>query len=119
MEEDTMLKKFLASTALVAALAAPAAFAQTTPASPPATSNPPANLPSASSSTMKTSDANQSVMRPNEWRASKWIGSKVYGADDKSIGDVNDLVFDHNSGQITEAVLSVGGFLGIGDLAAI
>lgn len=45
------------------------------------------------------------------------IGQSVYsstGDDAEEIGKVTDIVFDHN-GQITAAVIGVGGFLGIGE----
>ena len=41
-------------------------------------------------------------------------GATVYGANDENIGDIEDLVAS-DSGEITEAVIGVGGFLGIGE----
>jgi hypothetical protein len=52
----------------------------------------------------------------NEWRASKLIGTKVMGPDDKSIGDINELILD-GSGAVHGVVIGVGGFLGIGEKA--
>ncbi len=49
-----------------------------------------------------------------EWRASKLIGASVYGQDDKSIGDVNELLIEED-GRVTAVVVGVGGFLGIGE----
>jgi sporulation protein YlmC with PRC-barrel domain len=43
------------------------------------------------------------------------VGSNVTGADDQRVGTVDDLILDAESGRIEAAVLSVGGFLGIGD----
>ena len=40
-------------------------------------------------------------------------GATVYGPDNQSIGEVGDLVVDAD-GKITEAIVDVGGFLGIG-----
>lgn len=51
--------------------------------------------------------------KENEVLASTYIGQTVYNANDKSIGDISDLVFDKNGG-IKAAVIGVGGFLGIG-----
>jgi hypothetical protein len=45
--------------------------------------------------------------------SSKFIGIDVVGADDKKIGDVNDVLFDQQ-GKIEAYVIGVGGFLGIG-----
>ncbi|HEY4252780.1 MAG TPA: PRC-barrel domain-containing protein [Roseomonas sp.] len=46
-------------------------------------------------------------------RASRIIGAKIYNERNEAIGDVDDLIV-HASGQAPTAVLSVGGFLGIG-----
>ena len=50
----------------------------------------------------------------NEWRSSKLIGASIYGPDDKSIGDVNDVLIDKD-GRVTAVVVGVGGFLGVGE----
>jgi hypothetical protein len=47
-------------------------------------------------------------------RASKLIGSKVY-AGDTSIGQIEDVLLDLNRATISAVILSVGGFLGMGD----
>ena len=41
-------------------------------------------------------------------------GTSVYGADGKHIGSVERLILDKRSGRVSYAVLSFGGFLGIG-----
>jgi sporulation protein YlmC with PRC-barrel domain len=48
-------------------------------------------------------------------RASKAIGMDVDDAAGKGLGDVDDLVIDGANGRIVYAVLSFGGFLGMGD----
>src|ERR1700730_11099925 len=47
-------------------------------------------------------------------RASKLIGSKVYKGD-TSIGQIEDVLVDLDHATIAALILSVGGFLGIGD----
>jgi sporulation protein YlmC with PRC-barrel domain len=47
-------------------------------------------------------------------RASKLIGSKVYEGD-TSIGQIEDLLVDLDRATVMAVILSVGGFLGIGD----
>jgi hypothetical protein len=49
-----------------------------------------------------------------EWRASKLIGSSVSGPDNKSIGDINDVIVT-GDGSIKAVVVGVGGFLGVGE----
>lgn len=46
-------------------------------------------------------------------RASLLIGAPVHGAEDRAIGTVEDIILPHHGG-VPVAVLSVGGFLGIG-----
>ena len=49
-----------------------------------------------------------------DWRGSKLIGATVYGPDNKSIGDINDVLIA-NDGKINAVVIGVGGFLGVGE----
>ncbi len=53
--------------------------------------------------------------RVNAFMVEKIIGSKVINMKGESIGKVEDLVVDIDSGRILYAVLESGGFLGIGD----
>ena len=59
-------------------------------------------------------------MPTTEGRASNLIssdkesGKAVYGADNKKIGSIEKVMIDQSSGEIAYAVLSFGGFLGIG-----
>jgi hypothetical protein len=46
--------------------------------------------------------------------AERLTGARVYDANDQWIGDVGELILA-DDGQITEAVIDVGGFLGIGE----
>ena len=41
-------------------------------------------------------------------------GTAVYGRDGNSIGSVKRLMIEKRSGQVTDAIISVGGFLGLG-----
>jgi hypothetical protein len=50
----------------------------------------------------------------DQWRASKLIGASVVGPDDKSIGDINEILLDKDGG-VEAVVVGVGGFLGIGE----
>lgn len=47
-------------------------------------------------------------------RADKVIGSQVYNSTDESIGTIDDLIIEPND-RVVYAIVSVGGFLGVGD----
>lgn len=49
-----------------------------------------------------------------DWRASKFMGVDIRGSDNDKIGDVKDLILDHN-GMVQAVVIGVGGFLGLGE----
>jgi PRC-barrel domain len=38
-------------------------------------------------------------------------GSKVYGPDDEKLGKIDDVIFDHSTGQIQYVVIDTGGWL--------
>lgn len=42
------------------------------------------------------------------------VGKTVYGVDDASVGDINDLIVD-DAGKIIDVIVDFGGFLGIGE----
>jgi sporulation protein YlmC with PRC-barrel domain len=95
-----MFKQLITGAALGALLLTPA-MAQTTTEQPTAT-----QTPSASSFLQQQT--------PNEWPVSKLAGAKVMGPDNKSIGDISDLLVDQN-GNVQAVVIGVGGFLGLGE----
>ena len=81
--------------ALVACtLASPMAMAQTTTTTP--------------------STAAAPVAATGQWRASKLVGVNVYNEQNDKIGDINDVIIDA-SGKVDGVVVSVGGFLGMGE----
>src|SRR6201985_1527959 len=97
-----MLAKYvtagIAGSLLLDSGAFPAEDNATTAASPPA-----AATQSSASSTSFTGD----------WRASKVVGLNVYNEKNENVGSINDLLMEKN-GSIKAAVISVGGFLGMG-----
>lgn len=50
-------------------------------------------------------------LRPDELTSGNVEGANVYGPDDSNIGNVSHF---HGSGQSAQAVVDVGGFLGLG-----
>jgi sporulation protein YlmC with PRC-barrel domain len=65
----------------------------------------------------RTSVAATSVMgseiQPDQFRATKMIGSAVYDVQNRDIGKVKDLIVDRD-GRIAAVVVDVGSFLGVG-----
>jgi hypothetical protein len=104
-----MFKPILAAAAVAAALAT-SAFAQQQPAAQPggAAQN---SMPTLSTAAHQDFVQTQHA---TDWLGSKLIGATVYGPDNASIGNVNDLLFDNN-GKIRAVVIGVGGFLGVAE----
>jgi sporulation protein YlmC with PRC-barrel domain len=94
-----MLVKHIAAGLAGSALLATVAFAQT-----PTTTSDRANMAPATASDSSFQ---------GDWRASKVVGLNVYNDSNESLGSINDLLTD-KSGNIKAAVISVGGFLGVG-----
>jgi sporulation protein YlmC with PRC-barrel domain len=129
-----MITRTLAAGLLATACFCAPALAQDNTANPPAATQP--MTPAAGDNNAGTNNATKSSGTMNqagagassgamsdkfyantaggEWRASKFMGLDIYGADNKKIGDVRELVMSHD-GSIKAVVIGVGGFLGIGE----
>ena len=136
-----MLKELLTSSAIVLALAGPAFAGSTEPSAaeqaeaaqsedpaveqsevPSATANPPAaaamddpNTSDASGTSGTSSNGDViAVQSEDEKRMTNLIGMPVTNPQGEEVGNVHDALFTKD-GKISGVVLSVGGFLGIGD----
>jgi len=103
-----------------ASTAAPANGTATTGAAPDTTTNTMADAPPATAPSDQLAAANNQVTGSinrvpvsQDIAASSLMGAAVYSTDNKSIGEVGDIVFDPQ-GNISAVVVDVGGFLGIG-----
>ena len=90
------------------------AYAQTTPITPTQSPSPsaPAITPSdraPAERTVSTGDFNAK----GDIASSALRGTKVRNADKQSIGKIDDIYLDKD-GKVTDVVISVGGFLGVG-----
>lgn len=47
--------------------------------------------------------------------ADKVAGTSVYNAEGESLGSIHDIILDKQTGRVAYAVMSFGGFLGIGE----
>lgn len=99
--------------------------AETTPSTPappaptpaqtpsPSAAAPSGNLPGVVATTNNPNLAVAAVKLENGVRASKLIGTAVRGDGDQEIGKLDDLIMTEGN-KVTVAVVSVGGFLGLG-----
>jgi len=90
-----------AAFAALLAASAPIAYAQTT------------TVPSHSATAVEHGLTTQSRVMPGQIRMTDMNGATIYGAGDKSIGDIKDVVLDRD-GRVAEVVLNVGATLGMG-----
>ncbi len=101
-----MLKSLAYAGLLSTALAGPVALGQST-GDTNATSGAPSQ-PAA-----PNGDAYVKQQAIDQWRVPKLVGVGVYGADNKKIGFIEDVLIDH-SGNAQLVVIGAGGFLGLG-----
>ena len=100
-----MLRIWIAGPAVIAALITGPVLAQqpapgtTVPAAGPAS-------PEVTAGRLQKTDGG--------WRSSRIVGATVYNDNDQSVGTVDDLIVGQD-GKISAVVISVGGFLGIGN----
>jgi sporulation protein YlmC with PRC-barrel domain len=98
----------LAATLLASALLAAPALAQTsrqTNDSTGASNGAPASASTRAGSLYVTADG--------KMRAGKMVGATVYNDQDKAIGSIDDILWDPST-KSAAAIISVGGFLGVG-----
>jgi hypothetical protein len=103
-----MFKTSFAASLLATTLLVAPAFAQTgTGTTAPIATPAPAPL---GTSSFITNDQAPGTM----WRGSRLMGVNIYGPNDQKVGDVTDVLIDHQ-GNLKAVVIGVGGFLGIGE----
>lgn len=95
---------------MLAIAAAAPGFAQT---AAPAETQAPATPAGVSATTSNPNLAVSSIKLDHGVRVSKIVGASVFGTDSKDLGKIDDLVMTQGD-QVTLAVVSVGGFLGVG-----
>jgi sporulation protein YlmC with PRC-barrel domain len=112
------MKMNMAYAALVGtALLGSAALAQQSSGgqAPEPAAQPTQNQPAQTKSDNLPSAAGQFIDKQtvDQWRAPKLVGVDVYGADNKKVGTIKDVLMNHD-GSAEAVVIGVGGFLGIG-----
>ncbi|MFS8036368.1 PRC-barrel domain-containing protein [Xanthobacter sp. AM11] len=91
----------------LATLLSTTAMAQQPPATPGAQMTPPAGSTAAPATFI-------GEQRADQFLAADLIGMSVHGANNETLGEINDLLVDAN-GNVMAAVIGVGGFLGVGE----
>ena len=99
-------------------------LAQTTNTTSPAAPPPPPGMTSSHSTTTTTTTRpadttpSSSTLKyftaDHQVRVSKVVGSSVYNDQNQSVGSIDDLLMSDNDHKAATAVISVGGFLGMG-----
>ena len=120
MSRHASIGTIIAATALIAW----PVLAQTTTGTSPAAPTPPPGMTS-SHTTTTTTTTRPSTMAPatsapkyftadHQVRVSKVVGANVYNDQNQSVGSIDDLLMSDNDHKAATAVISVGGFLGMG-----
>jgi sporulation protein YlmC with PRC-barrel domain len=101
-------------------------MAQTTTSTHPAASPPPPGMTPSHTTTSGTAPAgstassSSSAKTPvyftadHQVRSSKIVGASVYNDQNQSVGSIDDVLMSDNDHKADTAVISVGGFLGMG-----
>jgi hypothetical protein len=123
------MKKLTLSALVLSAAIPAAALAQTSATTPaPATEAPAAtsqnkvtggmsdqkSMDMASDKSAETAGPFITVPEMGAWRVTDLEGKAVYGAENESIGEINDVLVSQD-GSINAVIIGVGGFLGIGE----
>lgn len=70
--------------------------------------------PASTTSTASTTDSAKYFTADHQVRLSKVIGASVYNNQNQSVGSIDDLLMSNDDHKAATAVISVGGFLGMG-----
>lgn len=120
MARTASIGTMMAATALIAwpVLAQTTAPGHSSPAAPPPGMTPTHSAtpgaPASSSSTSSTSSTPTYFTADHQVRASKVVGASVYNDQNQSVGSIDDVLMSDSDHKANTAVISVGGFLGMG-----
>ena len=122
MAKYASIGTMLAATALISL----PVLAQTTTSTSPAAPLPPPGMTSSRTTTTTTTrpaittetssmaSSSKYVTADGQVRMSKVVGASVYNDQNQSVGSVDDLLMSDSDHKAATAVISVGGFLGMG-----
>lgn len=104
----------LAQSSNTTGTSAPSSTAQTTDMNSSVDGNGKAPMTTAASTSMGSSETFVTIPASGAWRVSDLKDKPVYSVDGSNIGDINDVLVSQN-GSVNAVIISVGGFLGIGE----
>jgi sporulation protein YlmC with PRC-barrel domain len=122
MARHASIATMMAATALIAWPVLAQTTSGTSPAPPP---SPPGMTSSRTTTTTTTTSPGTPAASPattapkyftadHQVRVSKVVGASVYNDQNQSVGSIDDLLMSDNDHKAATAVISVGGFLGMG-----
>lgn len=126
---EVIMQRLLLTTSLIVPFLVGSALAQDAPATTdqtnPSVGEQSETLPADEGMSPDTDIGNDAEVQPpsdtilqqqasNELRVDWITGTTVRSLQDETIGNIGDLIIDQETNEITAAILSVGGFLGIG-----
>ena len=122
MARHASIGTMMAATALIAWPVLAQTTSGTSPAAPP---SPPGMTSSRTTTTTTTTSPGTTAASPaasapkyftadHQVRVSKVVGASVYNDQNQSVGSIDDLLMSDNDHKAATAVISVGGFLGMG-----
>jgi sporulation protein YlmC with PRC-barrel domain len=120
MAKYASIGTMLAATALISLPVLAQTTTSTSPAAPPAgmtssrTTTTTTTRPAITTETSSMASSSKYVTADGQVRMSKVVGASVYNDQNQSVGSVDDLLMGDNDHKAATAVISVGGFLGMG-----
>jgi sporulation protein YlmC with PRC-barrel domain len=120
MAKYASIGTMLAATALISLPVLAQTTTSTSPAAPPAgmtssrTTTTTTTRPAITTETSSMASSSKYVTADGQVRMSKVVGASVYNDQNQSVGSVDDLLMSDNDHKAATAVISVGGFLGMG-----
>lgn len=108
------LTSVVALTAIATVAVTPAAFAQADRTAPSRT---PSGATQRDTMQRDTKDMPRETWRNQEGEveAKRLIGTKIRGADNKDLGEIDQLLVDPRTGKVNHVVVGLGGVLGVGE----
>ena len=120
MAKYASIGTMLAATALISLPVLAQTTTSTSPAAPPAgmtssrTTTTTTTHPAITTETSSMASSSKYLTADGQVRMSKVVGASVYNDQNQSVGSVDDLLMSDNDHKAATAVISVGGFLGMG-----